>query len=504
MRLRDKTGPVSGRGVNWTHAARLVTALALGTLLAACGLVPYYERPALDLPQAGQATTAQQDQAQREAMRRWWRRFDDPVLDGLIDDALADNLDIALQAARVREARAQLGLARAQLYPTLGAQAAATRAKASLQTNPQLTAGERFSTAYSVGASLDYELNLFSALAGKEAASARLLAQAWSQDAVRLAVVGDVVAGYLSLRDVQNQIAITQETIDVDHGNLALAEQRYRFGAISQLELAQQRALLASVQDRLPPLRQQADRLESSLAILTGKSARGIMEDAPTAAATPGSTRLPEALPALLPSALVNQRPDIRAAEAMLVAAGANVSVARAQYFPTLNLAALIGSAATRLGDLFGASTGMGSLGAGIAAPILSFGRIEAGIETAEAQREQATIAYRQTVRQAFKEVRDALRDVEATRERVDTASAAVQAYRETVRLAQARYDAGKVGLQDVLDARRQLHGAQLNLSDATRDRLVASANLFKALGGGWDAPESAAARLSRDAGGAP
>ncbi len=480
--------------------ARLLIASGLCSALAACSLAPHYERPQLDLPAAHEPVSAQQEQSQREAMWRWWRHFDDPVLDRLIDDALADNLDIALQAARVREARAQLGLAQAQFYPTLGAQADATRAKASLETNPQLSARERFSTTYSVAASLGYELNLFSALAGKEAASARLLTQAWSQDAVRLAVVADVVANYMSLRDLRSRIAITQATVEADRDNLALAQARYRFGAIGQLELAQQRALLASVQDQLPRLREQADRLESSLAVLTGRSAREIMNEAPIASAALDQTRMPDALPVLLPSSLLNQRPDIRAAEAMLVAAGANVSVARAQYFPSLNLGALIGSAATSLGNLFGAGTATASLGAGIGGPILGFGRIEAGVQTAEAQREQASIAYRQTVRQAFREVRDALRAVDATRERVDTASQTVQAYDETVRLAQARYDAGMVGLQEVLDARRRLYGAQINLSDATRDRLVASANLFKALGGGWNPEEGAAAQVSREA----
>jgi len=308
------------------------------------------------------------------------------------------------------------------------------------------------------------------------------------------------VANYMSLRDLRSRIAITQATVEADRDNLALAQARYRFGAIGQLELAQQRALLASVQDQLPRLREQADRLESSLAVLTGRSAREIMNEAPIASAALDRTRVPDALPVLLPSSLLNQRPDIRAAEAMLVAAGANVSVARAQYFPSLNLGALIGSAATSLGNLFGAGTATASLGAGIGGPILGFGRIEAGVQTAEAQREQASIAYRQTVRQAFREVRDALRAVDATRERVDTASQTVQAYDETVRLAQARYDAGMVGLQEVLDARRRLYAAQINLSDATRDRLVASANLFKALGGGWNPEEGAAAQVSREA----
>jgi len=499
MTLIRRAAFAPGDGACAARIGKLLSVLGLGAALTACGLMPHYERPALDLPAAAQPASAEKELAQLAAMRRWWQRFEDPVLDGLVSDALAENLDIALQAARVREARARLGLARAQFYPTLGAQADATRARASLDTNPQLSGGGRYGTAYSVAATLGYELNLFSALAGREAASARLLSEAWAQDAIRLAVVGDVVATYLSLRDLQNQIGITQATIQTDRDNLRLAEERYRYGAISQLELAQQRALLASTQDRLPPLRQQLNRLESALAILTGKSAREITQGMAIVSGTLSGISRPDELPALLPSALVNQRPDILSAEAMLMAAGANVSVARAQYFPTLNLAALIGGAATSVGDLFSAGTGTGSLGAAIGGSIFSFGRIEAGIQTAEAQQEQATIGYRQTVQQAFREVCDALRDVDATDERVDTARMTVQAYEEAVSLAQSRYDAGLVGLQEVLDARRQFYGAQINLSGATRDRLIASANLFKTLGGGWDLDEQAAYRMTSD-----
>lgn len=500
--MSARTGMILNRAATGARNVGFVAACCTGIVLGGCSLAPHYERPALDLPQAAVPVSTEQMHAQSEIMRHWWRHFDDPVLDQLVAATLENNLDIALQAARVREARAQLGLVRTQFYPTLGAQAGATRAMASLQTNPQLSANQRYSSTYSVAATLGYELNLFSALAERHAANARLLAAAWSQDAVRLAAIADVVASYLSLRDAQSQIAITEATIADDRDNLKLAQERFRFGAIGQLELAQQRALLASVEDRLPPLRQQADRLQSVLAILTGQTAREITDA--TAAIPPGQisdTRVPDVLPPLLPSTLVNRRPDVRAAESILMATGANLSVARAQYLPKLNLIGLVGSAATTLADLFGTGTEMGSIGGSIAGPILSFGRVEAGVEAAKAQQEQATIVYRQTVRQAFREVRDALRDIGATSERVDTARQAVQAHEETVRLAQARFDGGMVGFQDVLDARRQLYAAQMNYSDAMRDRRVASANLFKALGGGWDAEEGAGAQVSRELG---
>src|SRR5699024_7019480 len=186
------------------------------------------------------------------------------------------------------------------------------------------------------------------------------------------------------------KIRITKATIDSRTDGYHLAQKRYQFGAIDKLILLQKKALLASVRSQLPQLQEQVSRLESSLAILTGKTPRGIMQDADIEPAPLADIKLPDDLPQLLPSALVNRRPDIRAAEAQLVAANASVSVAKAQYFPTLNLTALIGTAAPVFGDLFGALSGTRSIGGSIAAPMLSFGRISSQVDTAKEQRTQA------------------------------------------------------------------------------------------------------------------
>lgn len=191
------------------RASRALLIVVLASWLSACALVPDYQRPDLVLPQSPGDETALA-QAQRRAMADWWQRFDDPVLNALIDNALDENLSIALQAAKVRQARARLGLAQAQFYPTLGGQLEATQSKASLSANPQLAAtpAERHADSYLVAASLGYELNLFSALAGHEAAQAQLLASAFSHDALRLTVISDIVANYMSLRAVQRKIQI--------------------------------------------------------------------------------------------------------------------------------------------------------------------------------------------------------------------------------------------------------------------------------------------------------
>lgn len=471
------------------RTGRLLLVVLMTAWLSACALTPDYQRPELDLPgsENGDAKTVKKAELQRQAMANWWQRFDDPVLSQLIDSALGDNLSIALQASKIREARAQLGLAQAQFYPTLGGQVQGSRTQVSFAANPAARAADRrYTENYSVAATLGYELNIFSALAGHEAAQAQLLASTFSYTALRLTVVSDIVANYMSLRAAQRKIRITKATIDTRTEGLELAKKRFRFGAVDKLALLQKRALVASVKSQLPQLRQQASQLESSLAILTGLTPREIMDEADIDAAPLMATQLPGDLPELLPSALVNRRPDIRAAEAQLVAANAAVSVANAQYFPSLNLTAMIGSAAMSIDDLFQSLAETASLGGTIAGPILSFGRISAQVDTAEAQRQQATIRYRLTVRRAFREVRDALIGVKVTQQRVKAARRQAQAYKQTLALARDRYEIGSVGLRDVLEAQRRLYTAQLALSEAIRDRFVATANMFKALGGGW------------------
>lgn len=461
--------------------------------LSACTLGPDYKRPSVDLPDSALDGTRLSDE-QQAAMAHWWTRFDDPELQRLIDDALDANLDIALQAARLREARAQLGLANAELFPSVQGQAEAARQKTSGATGPAgagRTGGGggsgRRSNFFSVAASLSYELDVFGGLRrATESARAQLLSSAYTQDSIRLGVVSDVVTNYMSLRALERQIRITSETIETREKGLELDEQRYKYGAIDKLTLLQTRSLLETARAQLPPLQQQASQLRSSLAVLTGKTPREIMQRTTIEPAGFEDIVLPRELPPVLPSQLIERRPDIRAAEASLIAANANVGAAKASFFPSFNLSAMIGTEALDVDDLFEPYSEVRSVSGSITAPILDFGRRKARYETAVAQKEQAEIMYRQTLRQAFGEVRDALVAVNLTEDRLESLKRQVAAYRETVDLAQTRYQAGRTAYFDVLDARRQLFGAQLELAEAIRDRYTATADLFKALGGGW------------------
>ncbi|MES1926454.1 efflux transporter outer membrane subunit [Salinisphaera sp. T31B1] len=473
--------------------------------LSACTLGPDYERPDIDLPNSALDATLL-SQSQQDAMAYWWTRYRDPQLNELIDDALDDNLDIALQAARFREARAQLGLANANLFPSIEGQANATRQKTSgavpssggsssgagggvgggSSSGGASGSGVRYNY-FSVAASLSYELDVFGGLRrADEQARAQLLSSAYTRDSVRLSVVSDVVTNYMSLLSAERQIRVTRETIQTRQKGLDLDKQRYKYGAIDKLTLLQTESLLQTARAQLPPLLQQASQLRSSLAILTGRTPRQIMGDPNIDASSFDEISLPEDLPVVLPSLLVERRPDIRAAEASLIAANANVGVAKARFFPTFNLTAMIGTEALDVDDLFEPYSEVQSVSGAITAPIFDFGRRQANFDTAVAQKDAAEIMYRQTVRQAFKEVHDALDAVQLTEDRLQAVRKQVDAFQETLRLARLRYDVGRTAFFDVLDAQRQLFSSQLDLATAIRDRFTATADLFKALGGGW------------------
>lgn len=484
---------------------RSAVALMAVVVLAGCAVGPDYKRPDLDLPQSAFNSTLLTDQ-QEQSLVAWWTRFDDPVLNNLIDQALDSNLDIALQFEKVQQARAQLGYQDAQLYPSISAQAQGMRqhvsgaagaagsvggssggAAAGGSTGAAANAGGGRFNYYSVAATLNYELDIFGGLRrSAEQARAQLLSSAYTQDSVRLMVVSDVVTNYMSLRSLQRQIRVTQETIKTRLQGLHLDQQRYKYGAIDKLTLLQTQSLLDSARAQLPPLQQQESKLRTSLAILTGKTPRQILEHTDIPDGGFKDIKLPTDLPLVLPSLLVERRPDIRAAEASLIAANANVGAAKAQFFPTFNLTSMIGTQALDVSDLFEPFSKAESIGGSISAPILDFGRINAQYRGAKAQKRAAEIQYRQTVRQAFQEVHDALDEIKYSREQLTAVQKQVDSYQETLRLANIRYQVGRTNYFDVLDAQRQLFNSQLDLATAIRDRFTATADLYKALGGGW------------------
>ena len=462
--------------VRWRSGAAVgVLVLTLG----ACSLTPRHDPAVPELP-AGWNDAAL-DTATGSSAAGWWRQFGDLALDRLIDRALAENLDLAFAAARVEEARALLAGSRAQLWPTLDAQADASR-----QRGAATAGGGQVRNVYAVAGVLGYELDLFGRLrSASDAARARLSESIYSTEALRLTLITDVIGVYLDLRTAERQLAITEETIGARRAALRLEQARLRLGAGTELTLRQAQAELASTRAAAAALRDTARRSGTALAVLTGATPAALIDSAPP----PGqfvALALPGALPRVLPSELLARRPDVRAAEAALRASNADIGTARAQAFPRISLTALVGSDALSVADLFSGPAQTWSLGSSLVAPLLDFGRVRAQVTGARARREQAEILYRQTVQIAFAEVRDALTTLREARAREQAQAQAARALERALVLAELQYRRGRGLYLDVLVAQRSLFAARIDQAAAARDARLAAATLFKALGGGW------------------
>ncbi len=482
-------------------------ALLIGALIVtACTVGPNYRRPELELPARWNSEVLLSPK-ERANLALWWTYFKDPALTALVNRAVAHNLNIRLQIARVREARARLGFAQAAQYPTIDLQAEAVHANAGTggtsgfgnQTQgigaglgTQGTGGG-FSTGggafniFSISGVLSYEVDLWGRLDRlAEAARARLFSSIFTHDSVRIAVITDVVTTYFQLLGAERQLMIALHTLRSREQGFELERARYENGATDQLSFRQAQAELESVRAQVPPLRGQVRNLESALSVLVGESAREIIQEHRLPRGSLSALNLPTEMPNLLPSALIERRPDIRASEAALIAANANIGFVKAQYFPTLNLSGLLGLSAIGIDNLFSDSTETYSASGSLLTPLFYFGRIQANVERARALRQQAEIQYRRNVQTAFREVRDALTFLQIANQRLKTQRKQIKALQRTLALARTRYKAGYSSFIEVLDAERRLLGAELAATRANRDRYIATANLFRALGGGW------------------
>ena len=464
---------------------RKLLSLAAAVLLTGCAVGPDYDRPATELPEdwpEHDLFTGEDG----EDWRSWWAQFDDPVLEDLVERALDENLDIRLQAQRVREAHARLGLAEAERMPTVDAQAEAARERQPEATSP-LPEAAGTGNLFSVSGVLGYEVDLWGRLERqRETAEAMLEESAFSRDAVRLNVAADVVTTYVNLRAAEEQLAIARETAASRERGLELEEVRYQEGEADSLALRQARSELATTRAQIPPLREQVLTLESALAMLVGAEPGEFLEELDFGDRSLRELALPDGAPEEAPAEILRRRPDIRAAEAGLIASTAEIGVAEADRLPRISLNALLGTAALDADDLFTGPAETWRLGASVGGPLFDFGRGSARVDTAEALREQAETQYNITITSAFREIRDALVLYETSDERINALRDQVEAVEETREIAQIQYDEGLTGLLQLLDAERALLEARLGEVEATRDRLNATATLFKALGGGW------------------
>jgi outer membrane protein, multidrug efflux system len=462
-------------GMTWLAAALLSGCMTVG---------PDYVRPRVDTPEqwpiqgAGEAVSS-----------TWWKAYGDPVLDRMVEDALAYNTDLRLAIARVDEARATLGVSRADQYPGVSANVDAARNRPSQEGVTSAIAGSdpEYSN-YRATLNASYEIDFWGKYRrATEAARAELLAAQANREAVRLTLLSDVARGYFNLRALDAQVEVTRRTISTRLASTALQRLRFEAGVASEFDLRQVEAQTAQAQALLPSLETSLARQETALAVLLGRTPRDIVSrpiDRGTAiqALTP-----PPAVPSGLPSEVLERRPDVRQAEQSLIAANARIGQARAAYYPSISLTAILGTESTSLSNLFTTPARVWQVSASAAQTIFDAGRTGSQVEQAQARERQLLAQYAKTIQNAFKDTLDALVAQRKARETLDAEQARAIALESAYRLAQLRYDNGVSSLLDVLDVERGLLDAELNRVEAQRAQLAATTDLFKALGGGWD-----------------
>ncbi|HZP92049.1 MAG TPA: efflux transporter outer membrane subunit [Burkholderiales bacterium] len=463
----------------------------LAVVLAGCTTVgPDYKRPQIDTPRAWPDQTA----APAKVPDRWWTLYGDAVLDALVDEALRHNTDIAQAVARVDEARAQLKSVDADRYPRVGANASAYRYRASEKSALWFPGFNPYYRDYAAELTASWEIDLWGRVRrATEAARADVATSEADRDAVRLVVAASVARGYFTLRALDAQVDLTRRTLETRLEGLKLQQLRYTSGVSSEYDLRQIEADTEAARALLPDLERTRAQQENALAVLLGRSPRAIVERHLDIGAAIEALTVPPAVPAGLPSDLLERRPDIREAEQQLVSANARIGLARAAYFPTLSLTGALGTESAGLSDLFSAPARLWSFGTSAAATIFDAGRIAAGVEAAQARQRQLLAAYQASTQNAFREVLDALVAQRKSKEVLDAEQARVKALKQAYDLAKMRYDSGVASLLDLLDAERNLLNADLSRIDAQRAQLAASADLFKALGGGWQNPDKLA-----------
>ena len=410
----------------------------------------------------------------------WWAAFGDPVLTRLIDRALAENLDLAAAAARIAEARAAARLAAAQRTPTLSGTLPGTTGQT---VSPLGTPSDAFGAQPAITAS--YDLDLFGRLRqASRAAQAQALASEGARDTVRLAIVSGVASGYITLRALDQRLAVAQQTLAARTEALRIARRRAETGYTSNLELRQAEAEYRATQQLVPAAQLAISRQENALSLLLGTAPGPIPRGVPL-----DQLRVP-AIPDGLPADLLRRRPDLFQAEQTLVAADRTLDSARAAMLPNL---ALTGSAGIALSTALANPIGVFSLGASVLSPILDGGRLRAQTDIAAARRDQAAFAYRRTALVAFQEVDNALAGVRRSAEQATALGLQVDALAGALRIAGNRYRAGYTSYIEQLDAQRGLLTAELALVQARADRATAYVALYQAMGGGWSQEDVAA-----------
>ncbi|HQR10908.1 MAG TPA: efflux transporter outer membrane subunit [Casimicrobiaceae bacterium] len=465
----------------WQGACLLTRLLAvlLTSLVAGCMVGPDYRRPEVAAPKA---FLYEPKEAAIVGDIEWWKQFDDPVLDRLIAEALANNRNVKIAAANVAQAAGVLQSTRSPLYPQLGYQGSAARARFSENGTNALASGISNPTAfYQALAGATWEIDLWGRVRRQtEAAEANLLATEEARRGVILSLVGSVANAYLTLRGLDEQLAMARRTQDAYGESLRVMKYKFEYGRVSQMNVEQATARYQTAAAQIPRIRRDIAVLEDALSILLGRNpgpiprGKSIFE-----------VKLPP-IPAGVPSELLERRPDLAQAEQQLIAANALIGAAKAQYFPAISLTGVLGTASTDLSNLFKGPARTWNFAGTIVGPIFTAGLIAGQVAQAEGADQAALLSYELAIQNAFADVDNALVTRETLAEQVAEQEKLVAALRGYSRLAQALFDGGRAPYSTVLQAEEQLFPAELDWAAARAQLCSSLVGIYKAMGGGW------------------
>jgi multidrug efflux system outer membrane protein len=464
----------------------LIATVLVATLLGGCTVGPNYRRPAVQTPPTYRAPTAMPAESASLAELKWWEVFKDEKLQDLVRTALAQNYDLRDAAARVQAARANLGIVRSNQYPNLNGSAEIDTIRFSRNgslTLPQSLVRSQNRTFGAVALDLlSFEVDIWGRLRrATEAARANLLGADENRKAVITTLVSDVAAAYFSLRELDYELEISKSTLGTRQESLRLVQSRQGGGVANRLDLRQAQQLVYTASETIPAIEQQREQTENFISLLLGKNPGGVVRGLSLT-----EQPMPPNVPPGLPSALLERRPDIRLAEQNLIAANAEIGVAKAAYFPRLTLTGFLGAQSSALSNLFTGPTSAWSFIPEVTQPIFTAGRLKSNVRFTEAVQQSALAQYEKAIQTGFTEVSNALIAHQRLRESREQQQLLVAALEDRKRLAYIRYRGGVDTQLNALDADRDLFQAQLNLSQLQLNELLSVVQLYKALGGGW------------------
>ncbi len=458
----------------------LISVILASSLISGCMVGPNYHRPAVQTPTAYRdlgGNPQAKTQAASYADLPWWQVFQDPQLQALIRTALKQNYDLQLATERIIQARAQLAVTRSSLFPQI-------------QGNGNFNGGQEntFQTKYNfltLTADAAFQLDLFGRLRrATQASRAQLLATEDARQTVILTLVSDVASDYFTLLQLDLELQITRDTVTTQEDSVKLTSFRLDHGVATKLDVLQAQQVLDTANAAIPDLERQIGQEEDAISILLGNYPQGVLRGRPLI-----GQALPPDVPPGLPSSLLERRPDIREAEQLLVAANAEIGVAKAEFFPQISLTGSGGGAFGRssaFSSMMSSQLGIWSYGAQVSQPIFTGGALRGNLHLAESQQKQALIAYKQAIQYAFGDVSDGLIGYQKTHQVRVRQEQTVRDLAESVRLSIMRYRGGTTTYLEVLDGQRSLFDAELTLAQARDAEYQSLVQLYRALGGGW------------------